>query len=133
MGSYEAQTPHSKMQQRISPLRAGRSRPAGCGLVAEVGEGLVGLGHLVRLFALSHRVAFIAGRVEQLACEALGHVYHHIYGLDIAMLRFFTVYGPRQRPDLAIHKFAKLITGTGNPTMMVMMAVWRFAPISTGT
>ena len=46
---------------------------------------------------------------SKLACEALGHVYHHIYGLDIAMLRFFTVYGPRQRPDLAIHKFTKLI------------------------
>jgi UDP-glucuronate 4-epimerase len=46
---------------------------------------------------------------SKLACEALGHVYHHVYGLDIAMLRFFTVYGPRQRPDLAIHKFAKLI------------------------
>jgi len=47
---------------------------------------------------------------SKLACEALGHVYHHIYGMDIAMLRFFTVYGPRQRPDLAIHKFARLIT-----------------------
>lgn len=46
---------------------------------------------------------------SKLACEALGHVYHHVYGCDVAMLRFFTVYGPRQRPDLAIHKFAKLI------------------------
>ena len=46
---------------------------------------------------------------SKLACEALGHVYHHIYGLDVVMLRFFTAYGPRQRPDLAIHKFAKLI------------------------
>jgi UDP-glucuronate 4-epimerase len=46
---------------------------------------------------------------SKLACEALGHVYHHIYGLDIAMLRFFTVYGPRQRPDLAICKFAERI------------------------
>ena len=46
---------------------------------------------------------------SKLACEALGHVYHHIYGLDVIMLRFFTVYGPRQRPDLAIHKFASLI------------------------
>jgi len=46
---------------------------------------------------------------SKLACEALGHVYHHIYGLDVVMLRFFTVYGPRQRPDLAIHKFASLI------------------------
>ncbi len=51
---------------------------------------------------------------SKLACEALGHVYHHIYGMDIAMLRFFTVYGPRQRPDLAIYKFAKLIS-TGKP------------------
>ncbi|HAM73247.1 MAG TPA: epimerase [Verrucomicrobiales bacterium] len=46
---------------------------------------------------------------SKLACEALGHVYHHVYGMDITMLRFFTVYGPRQRPDLAIHKFAQLI------------------------
>src|SRR2546422_4791033 len=51
---------------------------------------------------------------SKLACEALGHVYHHVYGMDIAMLRFFTVYGPRQRPDLAIHKFARLISA-GKP------------------
>ena len=51
---------------------------------------------------------------SKLACEALGHVYHHVYGLDVAMLRFFTVYGPRQRPDLAIHKFAQLISA-GKP------------------
>ena len=41
--------------------------------------------------------------------EILGHVYHHLYNIDIIQLRFFTVYGPRQRPDLAIHKFTKLI------------------------
>lgn len=41
--------------------------------------------------------------------EIISHVYHHLYGLDMIHLRFFTVYGPRQRPDLAIHKFAKLI------------------------
>ena len=46
---------------------------------------------------------------SKLACEALGHVYHHVYGFDVVMLRFFTVYGPRQRPDLAIHKFARLM------------------------
>ena len=51
---------------------------------------------------------------SKLACESLGHVYHHVYGLDIAMLRFFTVYGPRQRPDLAIHKFARLMSA-GKP------------------
>jgi len=46
---------------------------------------------------------------SKLACEALGHVYHHIHGMDVVMLRFFTVYGQRQRPDLAIYKFAGLI------------------------
>jgi UDP-glucuronate 4-epimerase len=46
---------------------------------------------------------------SKLACEALGHTWHHLYQMDVAMLRFFTVYGPRQRPDLAIHKFTKLI------------------------
>ncbi len=44
------------------------------------------------------------------ACEVLGHVYHHLYHIDMIQLRFFTVYGPRQRPDLAIHKFTKLIS-----------------------
>ncbi len=38
--------------------------------------------------------------------ELLGHVYAHLYGIRFIALRFFTVYGPRQRPDLAIHKFA---------------------------
>jgi UDP-glucuronate 4-epimerase len=41
--------------------------------------------------------------------ELLCHVYSHLYNFDITCLRFFTVYGPRQRPDLAIHKFTKLI------------------------
>jgi UDP-glucuronate 4-epimerase len=44
------------------------------------------------------------------AGELLCHNYHHLYGLSVACLRFFTVYGPRQRPDLAIHKFARLIS-----------------------
>lgn len=42
--------------------------------------------------------------------EVLGHVYHNLYGIDMIQLRFFTVYGPRQRPDLAIYKFTKLIS-----------------------
>jgi UDP-glucuronate 4-epimerase len=43
------------------------------------------------------------------AGELLCHNYFHLYGISVACLRFFTVYGPRQRPDLAIHKFARLI------------------------
>ena len=46
---------------------------------------------------------------SKLALEALGHTYHHVYKMDVAAVRFFTVYGPRQRPDLAIHKFTRLI------------------------
>ncbi|MDQ1098325.1 MULTISPECIES: GDP-mannose 4,6-dehydratase [Chryseobacterium] len=42
--------------------------------------------------------------------EVLGHVYHQLYGINMIQLRFFTVYGPRQRPDLAIHKFTRLIS-----------------------
>jgi len=43
------------------------------------------------------------------ACELICHTYHKLYEINMTCLRFFTVYGPRQRPDLAIHKFAKLI------------------------
>ncbi|MBK5202477.1 MAG: GDP-mannose 4,6-dehydratase [Prolixibacteraceae bacterium] len=43
------------------------------------------------------------------ACELLNYTYHALYDIDILNLRFFTVFGPRQRPDLAIHKFTKLI------------------------
>lgn len=41
--------------------------------------------------------------------ELLGHVYSHLFGIRFLALRFFTVYGPRQRPDLAIHKFSRSI------------------------
>ena len=50
----------------------------------------------------------------KLSCEMLGHVYSHLYGIRFLALRFFTVYGPAQRPDLAIHKFFKAIS-EGNP------------------
>ena len=43
------------------------------------------------------------------AGELICHTYCHLYDISITCLRFFTVYGPRQRPDLAIHKFARLI------------------------
>ncbi len=45
----------------------------------------------------------------KVSCELLGHVYAHLYGLRVVCLRFFTVYGPHQRPDLAIRKFASLM------------------------
>jgi UDP-glucuronate 4-epimerase len=51
------------------------------------------------------------------ACELIAHTYHHLYNMDITALRFFTVYGPRQRPDLAIHKFARLMSEGKKITM----------------
>lgn len=45
----------------------------------------------------------------KVSCELLGHVYSHLYGIRFLGLRFFTVFGPRQRPDLAINKFVRLI------------------------
>ncbi|MEM6799987.1 MAG: NAD-dependent epimerase/dehydratase family protein [Bacteroidota bacterium] len=48
--------------------------------------------------------------------ELLGHVYSHLYDIRFIALRFFTVYGPRQRPDLAIHKFVhKILEGEEIP------------------
>ncbi|OAG27942.1 GDP-mannose 4,6-dehydratase [Thermodesulfatator autotrophicus] len=43
------------------------------------------------------------------ANELMCHAYHHLFGLKVVCLRFFTVYGPRQRPEMAIHKFTRLI------------------------
>ncbi len=48
------------------------------------------------------------------AGELMAFTWHHLYGLSISCMRFFTVYGPRQRPDMAIHKFARLIC-SGQP------------------
>jgi UDP-glucuronate 4-epimerase len=44
---------------------------------------------------------------SKVASEVLARTFHNLYQLEIAALRFFTVYGPRQRPDLAIHKFSR--------------------------
>ncbi|MFQ5707563.1 MAG: GDP-mannose 4,6-dehydratase [bacterium] len=51
------------------------------------------------------------------AGELVCFTYHHLYGLPVSCLRFFTVYGPRQRPDMAIHKFARIISENGKIPM----------------
>jgi UDP-glucuronate 4-epimerase len=51
------------------------------------------------------------------ACELLAYTFHHLYGLPVTGLRFFTAYGPRNRPDLAIAKFTALID-RGEPVPM---------------
>ncbi|PKQ63480.1 epimerase [Labilibaculum filiforme] len=61
-------------------------------------------------FSESHNVDHVISpyAFSKKSCEILNHSYHHLYDLDIINMRFFTVFGPRQRPDLAIHKFLKL-------------------------
>lgn len=44
------------------------------------------------------------------ACEEICYTFHHLYDIPVICLRFFTVYGPRQRPEMAIHKFTRLIS-----------------------
>lgn len=54
---------------------------------------------------------------SKLAGEQLAYTYHHLYGLSVLNARFFTVFGPRQRPDLAIHTFVRLLRA-GQPIPM---------------
>lgn len=51
------------------------------------------------------------------SCELMTHTWHHLHGLDVVNLRFFTVIGPRQRPDLALRKFVQLALA-GQPIQM---------------
>lgn len=51
------------------------------------------------------------------ANEVMAHVYHKLFEFDVLMLRFFTVYGPKQRPDLAINKFTRLMLEEKEITM----------------
>ena len=55
--------------------------------------------------------------MTKLAGEMMGHVYNKLFGIRFIALRFFTVYGPGQRPDLAIHKFTKAILNDQPITM----------------
>jgi UDP-glucuronate 4-epimerase len=53
---------------------------------------------------------------SKVASEVLARTFHNLYGVEVASLRFFTVYGPRQRPDLAIHKFSRrMLAGQSLP------------------
>jgi UDP-glucuronate 4-epimerase len=108
---------YGRLRQLIDVLKRPRSR-------AQNGVKKIIIASSSSVYGLNSKVPFSESdpvvsaispyAASKLACEALGHVYHHIYKMDVTMLRFFTVYGPRQRPDLAIYKFAKLISA-GKP------------------
>lgn len=54
---------------------------------------------------------------SKLAAEALCHTYHHLHGLDVTVLRFFTVYGPAGRPDMSLFRFVQWVT-EGRPVVL---------------
>jgi UDP-glucuronate 4-epimerase len=56
-----------------------------------------------------HNLPISPYAATKLAGEKICYTYSHLFGIGVVCLRFFTVYGPRQRPDLAIHKFTNLI------------------------
>jgi len=62
-------------------------------------------------FSETHRIGAPASpyAASKAAVEALGHTYAHVHGVPVTMVRLFTVYGPRQRPDMAFTKFAHRI------------------------
>ena len=70
-------------------------------------------------FSESHRVDAPASpyAASKRAGELLLRTYHKLHALDVTCLRFFTVYGPRQRPEMAIHRFCRLIA-SGQPITM---------------
>jgi UDP-glucuronate 4-epimerase len=49
--------------------------------------------------------------------EAMAHVYHHLYDIDVTVLRYFTVYGPAGRPDMVMFRFCQWIA-EGNPVIV---------------
>jgi UDP-glucuronate 4-epimerase len=84
------------------------------------------IGSSSSVYGVTHKVPFCEDDVQtrpispyaatKLAAELMCYTYAHLYALTAICLRFFTVYGPRQRPDLAIHKFTALIdSGTPIP------------------
>jgi UDP-glucuronate 4-epimerase len=56
--------------------------------------------------------------VTKLTCEHLARVYRESFGLDVIALRYFTVYGPRQRPDMAFTRIAKALANGGQFTVL---------------
>lgn len=98
----------------VAVLEALRARPDGAGklprLVFASSSSVYGTNSKVPF----HEDDPIAQPVSPYAAtkragELLAYTWHHLHGLDVSCLRFFTVYGPRQRPEMAIHKFARLL------------------------
>lgn len=88
-------------------------------LCREFGVSKVLFGSSSSVYGVSSRVPFSEAHADlrpispyaatKLACELLCYSYAHLYRLPVVCLRLFTVYGPRQRPDLAIHRFTSQI------------------------
>ena len=96
-------------------------------LAREFGVGQFVFGSSSSVYGVSEKIPFSESdpvsnpispyAATKAAAELICHTYSHLFGIRTVCLRFFTVYGARQRPDLAIHKFSKLIA-EGRPIQM---------------
>jgi UDP-glucuronate 4-epimerase len=93
----------------IAMLEAARRRPLTTFVFASSSSVYGGLPTVPfsETAALSRPISPYAA--TKLAGELMCYTYHHLYGIPITCLRFFTVYGPRQRPEMAIHQFVRQI------------------------
>ena len=57
------------------------------------------------------------------SCELLAYTFHHLYGLNTTGLRFFTVYGPRGRPDMAPFKVSMMMSMSTSMMMMMIIII----------
>ncbi|MGE3106782.1 MAG: GDP-mannose 4,6-dehydratase [Phycisphaerales bacterium] len=93
--------------------------PAGCSRVVMASSSSVYGNNTIVPFSEAHDVSepISPYAASKRACEIIAHTYWHLTRMPTACLRFFTVYGPRQRPDLAIRLFLKL-AARGEPISM---------------
>src|SRR5437764_452802 len=70
----------------------------------ERGDEVIGIDNFDPYYDVRRKHANLEEIRAQRAAELLAHSYHHLYGLNVTVLRFFTVYGPRNRPDMMAFK-----------------------------
>jgi len=97
--------------QRI--LEAARGHATVRKVVYASSSSVYGDAHALPMLEDSPTHPFSPYGVTKLAAEHLAELYRHNYGLETASLRYFTVYGPRQRPDMGFHKFIEATLGGG--------------------
>ncbi|ETX13492.1 UDP-glucuronate 5-epimerase [Roseivivax halodurans JCM 10272] len=112
---YSIENPRSYLQSNIDGtfelLEAARAHPPAHMLLASTSSAYGANTEMpyAETMRADHQMSFYAASKK--ATEAMAHSYAHLYDLPISMFRFFTVYGPWGRPDMALFKFTRAILG----------------------